>query len=42
MKLLIGIGAIILAVIVAAAVIPEKDCQGNNTWDKDKVCTTGK
>jgi hypothetical protein len=41
-KVLIGIGIIILAVIVAAAVIPEKDCAGNSTWKKAEVCHTGK
>lgn len=38
----IAIGAIIIVVIAWNAIVPEKDCAGNNTWDKEKVCATTK
>jgi amino acid permease len=40
--LLIIVGLIILGIVAASAIIPEKDCAGNNTWDKDKVCPATK
>ena len=39
---LAAIVAVVIGVIVASAVIPEKDCAGNNTWKTSEVCPSGK
>jgi len=42
MKYVIGIGALIIAVLIIIAIIPQKDCAGNNTWKTSETCQTGK
>lgn len=38
----IAILVLLIAVIAWNAIVPEKDCAGNDTWDKEKVCATTK
>ncbi len=39
---LIAFLVVIAAVIALAAILPEKDCAGNNTWKTAEVCQTDK
>ena len=42
-KWIVGIAiAIPVLIIVISAIVPEKDCAGNNTYRTAEVCQTGK